>query len=226
MRSYFLSLFVIVFLLFFLIVGQGQEFEVEVMEFVVFEFMDFEVFVDGFMFGYCSQICVVGVVVVIVVNDEMLFFKGYGDVCFDLQMLVDFEYIFFCIGLILKIFVWMVVMQQFEVGMIDLKIDVNEYFDDYQVFVMYVEIVIFGYFLIYSVGFEENFIGFFVFEFDFWSFIEILIQEMLVWVCLLGMFLVYFNYGLVFVMLVFEDVVGWLWFEIFEQDIFELFGFV
>src|SRR5690349_6236120 len=90
---------------------------------------DLESWLDGVMAYNLAQNGMAGGEVVIVANGQILFQKGYGWADVARRRPVDVERTLFRPGSISKLFAWTAVMQQVELGRLDLDADVNRYLD-------------------------------------------------------------------------------------------------
>lgn len=90
---------------------------------------DVEAWMDGFLPAALGAGDIVGAVVVVVKDGQVLLQKGYGDADLEKRTPVDPETTLFRPGSISKLFTWTAVMQQVEAGRIDLDADVNQYLD-------------------------------------------------------------------------------------------------
>lgn len=90
---------------------------------------DVEAWLDGLMPTSLSTAEVPGAVVVVVKDGQVLFEKGYGFSDYKKGTPVDARTTLFRPGSISKLFTWTAVMQQVELGKIDLDADVNTYLD-------------------------------------------------------------------------------------------------
>jgi len=90
---------------------------------------DVEAWLDGFFPYALASGDIVGAVVVVVKDGEVLLQKGYGFSDLASRTPVDPEATLFRPGSVSKLFTWTAVMQQVEAGRIDLDADVNQYLD-------------------------------------------------------------------------------------------------
>ena len=88
-----------------------------------------EAFLDGVMGAQMREKSIAGAVVAVVGGGQILVAKGYGHADADRQSPVDPASTLFRIGSVTKLFTWIAVMQQVEVGALDLDTDVNAYLD-------------------------------------------------------------------------------------------------
>jgi len=88
-----------------------------------------EYFVDGVMAQQIATREVAGAIVTVVHNDRVLFSRGYGYADIDKGIEVDPRQTLFRPGSVSKMFTWTALMQQVELGRIDLDADVNSYLD-------------------------------------------------------------------------------------------------
>jgi CubicO group peptidase (beta-lactamase class C family) len=90
---------------------------------------DLAVFLDGFMPQQIEHADIAGAVVAVVKDGKLLFAKGYGYADVEKKVPVSPETTLFRPGSISKLFTWTAVMQQVELGKLDLDRDVNDYLD-------------------------------------------------------------------------------------------------
>lgn len=90
---------------------------------------DINAWLDGFMPYALANADIVGAVVTIVRDGEILANRGYGYADLKNRTPVDPDHTLFRPGSISKLFTWTAVMQQVEQGRIDLDADVNTYVD-------------------------------------------------------------------------------------------------
>jgi CubicO group peptidase (beta-lactamase class C family) len=90
---------------------------------------DVDTWLDGFMPYALANGDIAGVVVVVVKDGQVLTQRGYGFADVDARKLVNPATTLFRPGSVAKLITWTAVMQQVEVGRIDLDADVNRYLD-------------------------------------------------------------------------------------------------
>lgn len=90
---------------------------------------DVNAWLDGFMPLALSNGDIVGAVVTITHNGQIIANRGYGYSNLETRTPVDAETTLFRPGSISKLFTWTAVMQQVEAGNIDLDADINTYID-------------------------------------------------------------------------------------------------
>lgn len=86
-------------------------------------------FVDGVMAQQIATREVAGAVVTVVYRDRVLFARGYGFADVDKGIPVDAQQTLFRPGSVSKMFTWSALLQQVELGRVDLDADVNSYLD-------------------------------------------------------------------------------------------------
>jgi CubicO group peptidase (beta-lactamase class C family) len=86
-------------------------------------------FLDGLMPQQIEHADIAGAVIAVVKDGKLLFAKGYGYADVEKKIPVSPETTLFRPGSISKLFTWTSVMQQVELGKLDLDRDVNEYLD-------------------------------------------------------------------------------------------------
>src|ERR1700722_1640200 len=90
---------------------------------------DLGAFLDGFMPQQIEHADIAAAVVAVVKDGKLLFAKGYGYADVEKKAPVSPETTLFRPGSISKLFTWTAVMQQVELGKLDLDRDVNDYLD-------------------------------------------------------------------------------------------------
>jgi CubicO group peptidase (beta-lactamase class C family) len=90
---------------------------------------DLGAFLDGFMPQEIEHADIAGAVIAVVKDGKLLFAKGYGYSDVAKKVAVSPETTLFRPGSISKLFTWTSVMQQVELGKLDLDRDVNDYLD-------------------------------------------------------------------------------------------------
>jgi CubicO group peptidase (beta-lactamase class C family) len=90
---------------------------------------DLETFLDGFMPLQIGRANIAGAVVSVVKDGHVLFEKGYGYADVATRRRVSPDSTLFRPGSISKLFTWTAVMQQAELGKLDLDRDINDYLD-------------------------------------------------------------------------------------------------
>jgi CubicO group peptidase (beta-lactamase class C family) len=90
---------------------------------------DLGAFLDGFMPQQIEHADIAGAVVVVVKDGRLVFSKGYGYADVAKKVQISPETTLFRPGSISKLFTWTAVMQQVELGKLDLDRDVNDYLD-------------------------------------------------------------------------------------------------
>ncbi len=86
-------------------------------------------FVDGIMAQQIATREVAGAVVTVVHNGRVLFTRGYGFADVAKGVPVDPQQTLFRLGSVSKMFTWTALLQQVELGKVDLDADVNTYLD-------------------------------------------------------------------------------------------------
>jgi len=90
---------------------------------------DLESFLDGLLPLQIGSNDIGGVVVAVVKDGKLLFAKGYGYADVEKKIPISPEHTLFRPGSISKLFTWTAVMQQVELGKLDLDRDVNNYLE-------------------------------------------------------------------------------------------------
>jgi CubicO group peptidase (beta-lactamase class C family) len=91
--------------------------------------VDAEAWLDGLMPAALRTARVPGAVVVVVKDGQVLVQKGYGFADWEKGLPVDAQRTLFRPGSVSKLFTWTAVMQQVELGKLDLDADLNKYLD-------------------------------------------------------------------------------------------------
>src|SRR5258708_3538692 len=90
---------------------------------------DLEAFLDGMMPLQLAREDIAGAVISVVKDGKVLFARGYGYSDVEKKTPVSAESTLFRPGSISKLFNWTSIMQQVELGKLDLDRDVNDYLD-------------------------------------------------------------------------------------------------
>jgi CubicO group peptidase (beta-lactamase class C family) len=90
---------------------------------------DVDAWLDGYMPAAIAKADIAGAVVVVVKDGQILAKRGYGWADVAKKIPVDPDKTLFRPGSISKLFVWTAVLQQVELGKLDLDADVNTYLD-------------------------------------------------------------------------------------------------
>jgi CubicO group peptidase (beta-lactamase class C family) len=90
---------------------------------------DLEAFLDGFVPQQIEKADIAGVVIAVVKDGKPIFEKGYGYADVENKKLISPQDTLFRPGSISKLFTWTAVMQQVELGKLQLDRDVNDYLD-------------------------------------------------------------------------------------------------
>lgn len=90
---------------------------------------DLENWLDGYVSASLDQGKIAGAVVSVVKDGRLMFSKGYGYADIDAKIPMDPARTLVRVGSTAKLFTWTAVMQQVELGHLDLERDVNSYLD-------------------------------------------------------------------------------------------------
>jgi CubicO group peptidase (beta-lactamase class C family) len=90
---------------------------------------DVGAFFDGFMPLQIGQADIAGAVIAVVKDGSLVFAKGYGYADTEKKVPISPETTLFRPGSISKLFTWTAVMQQVDLGRLDLDRDINDYLD-------------------------------------------------------------------------------------------------
>jgi CubicO group peptidase (beta-lactamase class C family) len=116
---------------------------------------DVEAFLDGVMPLQLAREDIAGAVISVVKDGKVLFAKGYGYSDVEKKVPVSPKTTLFRPGSISKTFTWTALMQQVELGKVDLDHDVNEYID-FKIPATYPEPVTVRNVMTHTPGFEES----------------------------------------------------------------------
>lgn len=123
--------------------------------------LELERFVDGVMTAQMQEPGrFVGATVAVVQNGRLALAKGYGVSDLDTGRRVDQDTLF-RIGSVSKIFVWMAVLQQVEVGNLQLDEPVNGHLDGFQLNSQAFQPVTLRHLMTHTAGFEDKLVGLF-----------------------------------------------------------------
>jgi CubicO group peptidase (beta-lactamase class C family) len=116
---------------------------------------DLGAFLDGFMPQQIEHADIAGAVVAVVKDGKLVFAKGYGYADVAKKVPVSPETTLFRPGSISKLFTWTAVMQQVELGKLDLDRDVNDYLD-FKIPPAFGKAITLRNIMTHSTGFEET----------------------------------------------------------------------
>jgi CubicO group peptidase (beta-lactamase class C family) len=186
---------------------------------------DLEPFFDGVLNVQLESKHIAGAVVAVVVDDKVVFMKGYGYSDIDARRKVDPEKTMFRIASISKLFIWTSVMQQVEAGKIDLDTDVNKYMKDVQIPQAFDKPVTMKNLLTHTPGFEDYVLGLFAHKREeIRPLPEVLNAQMPSRVRAPGMLSSYSNHGTAMAGYAVACVSGQSWEEYVEQHILKPLG--
>lgn len=183
--------------------------------------VEVEAFLDGLMAAQLEEKNVVGAVVAVVRDGEVLLIKGYGYADLEARRPVDPARTLFRIGSVSKLFTWTAVMQLVEQGKLDLDENVNTYLD-FAIPDTYEEPITLRHLLTHTPGFEERAVGLFSTSTEPRG--EWLEENMPQRVRPPGAFSAYSNYGTALAGYTVERASGLSWEEYLERHIFEPLG--
>ncbi len=123
-------------------------------------------FIDGLMEAYMEEYKAAGAVVCIIGDGELLYQQGYGHADIARGIPVAPETTLFRIGSISKLFTWLAVLQQVEMGRLDLDADINRYITAFTVPDTYEEPVTLRSLMSHTPGFEDILLHLFMKEGD------------------------------------------------------------
>ena len=105
-----------------------------------------------------QELHIAGVAVSVVKDGKLFFAKGYGYADVEKGIPVDAEQTIFGIGSIGKLFTWTAVMQQVELGNLDLDADVNTYLD-FRIPDTFPQPITLKHLMTHTAGFEDKLLG-------------------------------------------------------------------
>ncbi|MFT5580148.1 MAG: CubicO group peptidase (beta-lactamase class C family) [Paraglaciecola psychrophila] len=114
-----------------------------------------EAFMDGLWLSQKESNYVMGAVVTIVKDNQIILNKGYGFSDYDKRIKVDAAQTLFRIASISKPFTWTAVMQLVEQGKLDLDEDINSYLKEFQVPATFADPVTMEHLMTHTAGFED-----------------------------------------------------------------------
>ena len=114
-----------------------------------------EAFMDGLWLSQKESNYVMGAVVTIVKDNQIILNKGYGFSDYDKRIKVDAAQTLFRIASISKPFTWTAVMQLVEQGKLDLDEDINSYLKEFQVPATFADPVTMKHLMTHTAGFED-----------------------------------------------------------------------
>jgi CubicO group peptidase (beta-lactamase class C family) len=117
-----------------------------------------ETYVDGLMTSYLTNREVAGAVIAFVADGKILFKKGYGYADVAKGIPVDPDATLFRPGSVSKLLTWTALMQQVELGRVDLDEDVNRYLD-FKIPETFARPIRVRDLLDHSAGFEDGYAG-------------------------------------------------------------------
>lgn len=165
-----------------------------------------------------------GAVVSVVLNDEIIFTRGYGYANLEDQIPVDPEKTLFHIASVSKLFTWTAVMQLVEQGKIDLTADINQYLD-FEIPATFPQPITMNDLMSHTAGFEEdNFERLQVTPPDEKVRMDYLVTHMPAIVREPGKYVAYSNYGTTLAAYIVQRVSGMLFEDYLEQNIFQPLG--
>ena len=167
---------------------------------------------------------IVGAVVSVVYDSEVLFKRGYGWADLEARVPADPDESLFRIASITKPFVWTAIMQLVEQGRVDLDADVNRYLD-FEVPATFEEPVRVWHLLSHTPGFEETWTAWGAQDADRVGDLGEALEELLparVWPP--GEHAAYSNYGAALAGYIVQRVSGRPWAEYVEKHVLEPLG--
>jgi len=120
-----------------------------------------EPFMDGFMASKLKDKNIAGAVVSIVKDGNILLNKGYGYSDLSNMKPIDPNQTLFRIGSVSKLFVWLSVMQQVELGKLDLDRNINDYLTYFKIPDTYEDPINLRHIMSHTPGFEDRLIKLF-----------------------------------------------------------------
>jgi CubicO group peptidase (beta-lactamase class C family) len=124
-----------------------------------------EAFVDGVVKTQMQNSNSPSGVVAVMKDGKMIFSKGYGFLDVENRIPVDPETTLFRPGSISKLFTWVTVMQQVELGKLNLDTDVNDYLKSFQVEDTWPgQPVTLRHIMTHTAGFEDGMLGYLIID--------------------------------------------------------------
>jgi CubicO group peptidase (beta-lactamase class C family) len=118
-------------------------------------------FMDGVVETHLRDKHIAGATVCVVKDGKVLLVKGYGFSDVKSQTPVNGKETLFRIGSISKLFVWTSVMQLVQQGKLDLKVDINQYLNDFKIPNTFEQPITLKHLMTHTPGFEDLVIGLF-----------------------------------------------------------------
>jgi CubicO group peptidase (beta-lactamase class C family) len=186
---------------------------------------DLEAFFDGAINVQLESKHIAGAVVAVVVDDKVVFKKGYGYADVEARRHVDPDKTLFRIASISKLFTWTAVMQLVEEGKLDLDADVNKYLKDVQVPTTMEQPITLKHLLTHTPGFDDYNLGTFAHKAEgVRPLAEVLKEQMPTRVRPPGVLASYSNHGTALAGHVVACVSGMSWEDYVEQRILKPLG--
>ncbi|TVR41513.1 MAG: class A beta-lactamase-related serine hydrolase [Bacteroidia bacterium] len=123
-------------------------------------------FMDGLIEAYMKEQKAAAAVVSIIHRGEVLYQQGYGYADIENRIPADPETTLFRIGSISKLFLWLAVLQQVELGNLDLDTDINQYISAFRIPDTFDEPVTLRSLMSHTPGFEDVLLHLFMREGD------------------------------------------------------------
>lgn len=123
-----------------------------------------EAFIDGVVIPAMASNGSPSGTVAILHNGELLFAKGYGYEDIEKQIPVDPFATLFRPGSVSKLFTWVAVMQQVELGKLDLDVDVNQYLKNFQIKDAFDQPITLRHIMTHTAGFEDGGLGYLIID--------------------------------------------------------------
>lgn len=183
-----------------------------------------EAFFDGVVAAQRAAFPVAGMTIAVVKDGELLFAKGYGYADVAHQIPVDASETLFRPGSVSKLFIWTAMMQQVEIGVLDLDTDVNEYLD-FEIPAAFDQPITLRHLMTHTPGFEDQGLGLYVRSADDLApLADYLANNIPERVFPPGEIIAYSNYGASLAAYIVERVTGVPFYEYVEQHIFQPLG--
>ena len=164
--------------------------------------------IDGIITSQRREHNLSGVTVSVIMNDSLIFARGYGLADADSNRAVQADQTLFRIGSVSKTFTWTAVMMLAEQGMLDLDEDVNTYLKNVEVAEAFDEPVTMRHLMSHRAGFESSIVLFSVADDDPRTLSELLSDHQPKRVNPPGFRTSYSNWGAALAAQVVEDVAG------------------
>jgi len=137
MRTNYFRLIACILIVFAITIGNGMPVQAQNQEpagtFQLTDKAALGSFIDGLIEAYMKEQKAAAAVVSVVHRGEILYQQGYGYADIENRIPADPQNTLFRIGSISKLFLWIAVLQQVELGNLDLDTDINQYITAFRI---------------------------------------------------------------------------------------------